>query len=60
MIEITGLPAHILLVHAVVVLDPIAGPAATVYAVAARWRQHLAWPLGVLALVLVPVSLVTA
>ena len=60
MIEIAGLPAHILLVHAVVVLGPIAGLAAMVYAAAPRWRPHLAWPLGVLSLGLVPVALVTA
>jgi hypothetical protein len=60
MIEIAGLPAHILLVHAVVVLGPVAGLAAIVYAVAASWRRYLAWPLGVLALGLVPISLVTA
>ncbi|WP_445155304.1 hypothetical protein ACTWLI_03515 [Arthrobacter sp. Hor0625] len=60
MIEIAGLPAHILLVHAVVVLGPIAGLAAIIYAAAPRWRRYLAWPLGVLALLLVPISLVTA
>jgi hypothetical protein len=58
--EIAGLPAHILLVHAVVVLGPIAALAAIVYAAAPRWRRYLAWPLGVLALGLVPVALVTA
>lgn len=60
MIEIAGLPAHILLVHAVVVLGPIAGLAAIIYAAAPRWRGYLAWPLGVLSLGLVPVALVTA
>lgn len=60
MIEIGGLPAHILLVHAVVVLAPIAGLGAIVYAVAPRWRTYLAWPLGVLSLGLAPVSLLTA
>lgn len=60
MIEIAGLPAHILLIHAVVVLAPIAGLAAIVYAAAPRWRGYLAWPLGVLSLGLVPVSLLTA
>ncbi|HEX9085948.1 MAG TPA: hypothetical protein VF867_00295 [Arthrobacter sp.] len=60
MIEIAGLPAHILLIHAVVVLAPIAGLAAIVYAAAPRWRNYLAWPLGVLSLGLVPVSLLTA
>jgi len=59
-IEIAGLPAHILLVHAVVVLGPIAGLAAVVYAAAPAWRRYLAWPLGVLSLGLVPVALVTA
>jgi hypothetical protein len=60
LIEIGGLPAHVLLVHAVVVLAPIAGLGAIVYAVAPRWWRYLAWPLGVLSLVLVPVSLLTA
>ena len=60
MIEIAGLPAHILLIHAVVVLAPVAGLAAIVYAAAPRWRGYLAWPLGVLSLGLVPLSLITA
>ena len=60
MIEIGGLPAHILLIHAVVVLAPIAGLGAIVYAAAPRWRGYLAWPLGLLSLGLVPVSLLTA
>ena len=60
MIEIAGLPAHILLIHAVVVLAPIAGLAAIVFAAVPRWRGHLAWPLGVLSLGLVPLSLLTA
>ena len=60
MIEIGGLPAHVLLVHAVVVLAPIAGLGAIIYAVARRWQAYLAWPLGVLSLGLVPVTLLTA
>lgn len=60
MIEIAGLPAHILLIHAVVVLAPIGGLAAIVYAAVPRWRSYLAWPLGVLSMGLVPVSLITA
>jgi hypothetical protein len=60
MIEIAGLPAHILLIHAVVVLAPIAGLAAIVFAAVPRWRSQLAWPLGVLSLGLVPLSLLTA
>jgi hypothetical protein len=60
MIEIAGLPAHILLIHAVVVLVPLAGLAAIAYTTAPRWRGYLAWPLGVLSLGLVPLSLITA
>ncbi|AXJ09946.1 DUF2231 domain-containing protein [Arthrobacter sp. PM3] len=60
MIEIGGLPAHVLLVHAVVVLGPIAGLGAIIYAAVPRWRNYLAWPLAVLSLVLVPVTVVTA
>ena len=60
MIERAGLPAHILLIHAVVVLAPIAGLGAIAYAAAPRWRGYLAWPLGVLSLGLVPLSLITA
>lgn len=60
MIDIAGLPAHILLIHAVVVLAPAAGLAAIAYAAAPRWRGYLAWPLGVLSLGLVPLSLITA
>ena len=60
MIEIAGLPAHILLIHAVVVLAPIAGLGAIAYAAAPGWRGYLAWPLGVLSLGLVPLSLLTA
>ena len=60
MVQIAGLPAHILLIHAVVVLAPVAGLAAVVYVVAPRWRNYLAWPLAVLSLGLVPLSLLTA
>jgi phosphatidylserine synthase len=60
LIEIGGLPAHVLLVHAVVVLGPIAGLGAIIYALVRRWWGHLAWPLGVLSLGLVPVTLLTA
>ena len=60
MIEIAGLPAHILLIHGVVVLAPLAGIAAIVYGVLGVARQYLAWPLAVLSLGLVPLTLVTA
>jgi len=58
--EIAGLPAHILLIHGVVVLAPLAGLAAVVFALLRRSRRYLAWPLGVLALILVPLSVLTA
>ncbi|MDN4609563.1 hypothetical protein [Arthrobacter burdickii] len=60
MIEIGGLPAHILLIHAVVVLAPIAGLLAVLFAVVPRLRGRLAWPLGALAVLLAPLSLLTA
>ncbi|WP_045731515.1 hypothetical protein [Pseudarthrobacter chlorophenolicus] len=60
MMEIGGLPAHILLVHGVVVLAPLAGLMAVVFALWRRSRSYLAWPLGVLAVVLVPLSVLTA
>ena len=58
--EIAGLPAHILLIHGVVVLAPLAGLAAVVFALLRRSRRYLAWPLGILALILVPLSVLTA
>ncbi|MDQ1605675.1 MAG: hypothetical protein QOJ18_42 [Microbacteriaceae bacterium] len=60
MLMIAGLPAHILLVHAVVVFGPLAGLGAVVYGLAARTRNYLAWPLGVLTLMLAPMALITA
>ena len=60
MVEIGGLPAHILLVHGVVVLAPLAGLMAVVFALWRRSRAYVAWPLGVLALGLVPLSILTA
>ena len=60
MFEIAGLPAHILLIHGVVILAPAAGILAILFAVAPRLRRFLAWPLGVLAVILVPLSLLTA
>ncbi|MEV0677911.1 DUF2231 domain-containing protein [Actinosynnema sp. NPDC050436] len=40
-----GLPAHPLLVHAVVVLLPLSALAAAALAIVPRWRQRHAWPL---------------
>ncbi|UUL77303.1 hypothetical protein NG819_07385 [Pseudarthrobacter sp. Fe7] len=58
--EIAGLPAHILLIHGVVVLAPLAGVLGVVFALVRRARRYLAWPLGVLALLMVPLSVLTA
>lgn len=49
--EINGLPVHPLVVHAVVILGPLAGLVGLAYAFVARWRWLLRWPLVVLALV---------
>ncbi|MFF2316552.1 hypothetical protein ACFVTE_09805 [Arthrobacter sp. NPDC058097] len=60
MLLIGGLPAHILLVHGVVVFGPLAGLGAVVYGLARPTRRYLAWPLGVLALILAPLTLIAA
>ncbi|HEX6342614.1 DUF2231 domain-containing protein [Umezawaea sp.] len=51
---IVGIPAHPLLVHAVVVLLPLAAVCATALAVRPAWRPKYAWP--VLGLTLVGVG----
>ncbi|WP_299051383.1 hypothetical protein [uncultured Nocardioides sp.] len=43
--EIAGLPAHALVIHAAVVLTPLAGLVAIVYAAVPRWRWAVRWPL---------------
>ena len=48
--EINGLPLHPLVVHAAVVFGPLAAVAALGYLVP-RWRDHLRWPMVVLAVV---------
>ncbi len=45
------MPLHPLVVHAVVVLGPLAALAGLAYAAVPRWRWLLRWPLVVLALV---------
>ena len=44
-----GLPTHILVIHAVVVLGPLAGLVGIAYAARAAWRPALRWPLVALA-----------
>ena len=46
--EISGLPVHPLVVHAVVVLTPLAALAGLLYAATPRWRWALRWPLVLL------------
>ncbi|HET7398464.1 MAG TPA: DUF2231 domain-containing protein [Intrasporangium sp.] len=48
---ISGLPVHILVVHAVVVFAPLAALAAAAYVLRPRWRGILTWPTAVLAVV---------
>ncbi|MFC0004749.1 DUF2231 domain-containing protein [Micromonospora siamensis] len=52
--EINGLPGHILVVHAVVVLVPLLALLAVAYGVLPRWRSRLGWAVAVLA-VLAPI-----
>lgn len=54
--ELNGVPLHPLVVHAVVVLGPLAALAGLVYAAVPRWRWLLRWPLVVLAVVVAVVS----
>ncbi|MET8552526.1 DUF2231 domain-containing protein [Micromonospora zamorensis] len=47
--EILGLPAHVLVVHAVVVFVPLLAVLAIAYVGLPRWRHRLDWALGLLA-----------
>jgi hypothetical protein len=49
--EINGLPLHPLVIHAAVVLAPVAALVAVLYAVVPSWRDRLRWPMVVLAVV---------
>ncbi len=49
--ELNGVPLHPLVVHAVVVLGPLAALAGLAYAFVPQWRWLLRWPLVVLAVV---------
>ena len=52
------MPLHPLVVHAVVVLGPLAALAGLVYAAVPTWRWLLRWPLVVLAVVVAVTALV--
>lgn len=45
--EINGLPLHPLIVHATVVLVPIAALVALLYVAVPKWRDRLRWPMSV-------------
>jgi len=49
--EINGLPAHVLIVHAAVVFIPLASLGSLVYAWVTRWRWATRWPAVGLSLV---------
>ena len=49
--ELNGVPLHPLIVHAVVVLGPLAALTGLAYAFVPQWRWLLRWPLVVLAVV---------
>ncbi len=56
--EINGLPLHPLIVHAVVILGPLAGLTGLAYAFVPKWRWLLRWPLVALSLVVAVAALV--
>ncbi len=57
--QVNGLPVHILVLHAAVVLVPLLALAAIVYAVVSRWRSKLGWAVVLLAVV-APISAVVS
>ncbi|WP_395692517.1 DUF2231 domain-containing protein [Nocardioides sp.] len=57
--EVNGLPLHPLVVHAAVVLGPVAALTALVRVAVPRWRDRLTWPLLVV-VVLAVGAIVTA
>lgn len=56
--EINGLPLHPLVVHAVVILGPLAGLTGLVYAFVPKWRWLLRWPLVALSLIVAVTAVV--
>jgi len=53
---VSGLPLHVLVIHAVVVLVPLTVLATIALAVLPRWRWLLRWPTAAAAVVCVPLS----
>lgn len=57
--QIAGLPVHALVVHAAVVLTPLAAVLSLLYAVVPRWRSRIGWAVVGLAVV-TPLTVLTA
>lgn len=60
MLEILGLPAHVLFLHAVVAFAPVAGLSGILYALRPSWQAVLEWPLVVLAVLNFALTVLTA
>lgn len=58
--ELNGVPLHPLIVHAVVVLGPLAALTGILYAFVPKWRWLLRWPLVVLAVITAGASVLAA
>jgi hypothetical protein len=59
-LTVLGLPAHPLLIHAVVVGIPLTAAVGIVMLARPRWRRSWAWPVAVADVLLVPLAFVTA
>jgi uncharacterized BrkB/YihY/UPF0761 family membrane protein len=59
MTELFGLPAHILLLHAIVIFAPVAGLLALAYSWVPRVRKYIGWALFGLAVLNVPLAWIT-
>jgi uncharacterized membrane protein len=57
--QIGGLPVHVLVLHAAVVLVPLLALGAIVYAVVPRWRPRIGWAVFLLAIVAPVITFVT-
>ncbi len=58
--DINGIPLHPLVVHAAVVLGPLAALFGLAYGLVPRWRWALRWPLAVLTLMAVGSAILAA
>lgn len=57
--ELFGLPAHILLLHAIVIFAPVAGLLALTYSWVPQVRKYIGWALFALAVLNVPLAWIT-